>query len=274
MNKVFDIKRFGNVLLYDLRRVQGNYLISGLILGVLPAVFFAFTMAFSFIFTGEPTKMFSYGTIVPVAIGAMIGLLVTFPSKVYGEITDNRYGSGYLMLPASTFEKTLSIIAVTCVVAPVFIIGLFLFSDWIMSLCFGTWYGDSIIGYYAQFRRALAEETSGVLNLRLGGILYVDVCESMLAFTLGAIYFKKSKAAKTILCLMLASSIVTTALLAIVGCYHAGISDFIENVFRHDPATVIDSVSLWTNVAMNIWYIFLFALLTGGIYLRLKTMKH
>lgn len=274
MNKVFDIKRFGNVLLYDLRRVQSNYLINGLIVGMLPAIFFAFTMAFSFIFTGEPTKLFSYGTIVPVAIGAMIGLLVTFPVKVYGEITDKRYGSSYLMLPASTLEKTLSIIAMTCVVAPVFVIGLFMFSDWLMSLCFGTWYGDSIIGHYAQFRRALAEETSGVLNLRLGGILYVDVCESMLSFTLGAIYFKKSKAAKTILCLMLASSIVTSALVLIVGHYHTGISDFVENCFRHDPATVIDSVSLGVNIAINAWYIFLFVLLTGGIYLRLKTMKH
>ena len=51
MNNIFNIKRFCNYFLYDLRNAKNNYGLSLLILGVMPVVLYIIVQLFSLIFT-------------------------------------------------------------------------------------------------------------------------------------------------------------------------------------------------------------------------------
>ena len=89
-----------------------------------------------------------------------------------------------------------------------------------------------------------------------------------LVFFLGALCFKKSKVGKTILCLFAFSTVLSTLSMVFFGQY----GPTYINVFDSD----VDPVQLLTglNWFLNIYFIVVIGGLMGGIYYRLRTLKH
>ena len=144
MSNIFDIKRFWNFLLYDLRRARNNYALSMLLLGLTPVILYMIIQFFSLIFGNGVAEIPDSLKIMVMAVSCVI-IILGFGSKVYGQLTEKRAGSDYLMIPASTTEKWISLFLVTCVAAPVVLGVLLLASDGLMSLLFPNSYGTRVL---------------------------------------------------------------------------------------------------------------------------------
>lgn len=266
MNNIFDIKRFGNYCLYDLRRAKNNYALSLLIMGLIPVILyivFQFVSLISGSGVGEmPDEMKFMGIFI-------VYLVVIFGAgtKIYGNVTEKRAGSDFLMLPASTFEKWLSMALVVCVAVPLVLLVLLFASDGLMSLIFPISYGTRIFSLapLQEISSTLAEEG---ISINLPAFLFLQWCLDILIFTLGAICFKKAKVAKTLLCLMGFGMVLSTLMVIIVGHNGGWYSNWFEEF--EDPVLAVSRINWFFSIA----YTVLIGGLLGATYYRLRTLKH
>ena len=266
MNNIFDFKRFGKYFLYDLRTAKNKYGLSLLILGTLPISTFVIFELFSLIFTQQFASvamamkyMQFFAAVVVVLLGA--------GTKIYGNLTEKKAGSNFLMLPASTFEKWLSMGLIVCFVLPIVLFVLQLGSDALVSFLFPNTYGDRLLALVPmqELKDTLLENGVRVNWL---GIILLEWSEYVLTFTLGAICFKRSKVAKTILCIFAISMVLSTIGMIIVG--HNG--TFYFNWFdQFDTVTEAVRSLNWTlSIAFTVYV----GGLLGGIYYHIRTLKH
>ena len=265
MSNIFDIKRFWNFLLYDLRRARNNYALSMLLLGLTPVILYMIIQFFSLIFGNGVAEIPDSLKIMVMAVSCVI-IILGFGSKVYGQLTEKRAGSDYLMIPASTTEKWISLFLVTCVAAPVVLGVLLLASDGLMSLLFPNSYGTRVLDM-TKINEVLDMAKEEGIYINAGGLTVIDWMMNILTFTLGAICFKKGKIGKTILCIMGVATVVSTLLVIIFGTSNIDAERFAAFFDSADKAV---SVANWT---ISIFYLIIFGLLLGGIWYRLRTIK-
>lgn len=114
MNNIFNFNRFGKVLVNDLKTkyITKFFTITGIAL--FPFVF----VLISFFRSDVPVYMegdlrcfliFLFGTVI----------MFLAPFIIYGNVNRRKRGTDYIMLPASSFEKYLSMLLVCIVVVPV-----------------------------------------------------------------------------------------------------------------------------------------------------------
>lgn len=269
MSNIFDIKRFGNYLLYDLRRAKNNYAVSMLLLGLMPIIVYVVIQFFSLIFGNGVVEFPDEMKYVALGVSATV-VILGFGAKVYGQLTEKRAGSDFLMLPASTVEKWVSLFLVTCVAAPVALLVLYFISDGLMGLFFPNSYGTRI--FDADFLRGFKDGFVGDedFSVNLGAILTLDWMVNILVFTLGAICFKKAKVAKTLLCIFLLGMVLSTVLAIVAGNGYINIDyDWMMTHFNTP-----DRAARAVNWYMNIAIFGILALLLGGIYYRIRTIQH
>jgi len=275
MNNVFDIKRFWNYFCWDVRNAYNNFGLSLLICGLLPAMMFIVWLIGSYVFGNVDTfgnaEIFRDTTKIMMIIGAFFVVILAFPVKQYGGLTDKKAGSTWLMLPASTLEKFISMLLVTCVVVPVCLIVMLFAVDGLLG--FIPAYGNRMfVNIPAAIQNVMNEINSNsevTLSMNIPYIVYLNYCRNILVFTLGAIFFDKSKVAKTILALLLLGFVISTI---------GGLSIF-HSVYNENPKAFLDSFDVdklptYINIFFNLVNIVIFALLDLGIYFRLKTLKH
>ena len=113
MSNIFDITRFGNYFLYDLRRAKNNYGINLLIMGLTPVILLIFYLFISLI-RGKGISAMPDGLKFGGIVAIVMVVILSSGARTYGFITDKRSGSDFLMLPASTFEKWLSMVIMVC----------------------------------------------------------------------------------------------------------------------------------------------------------------
>ena len=266
MNNIFDIKRFGNYFLYDLRNAKNNYGLSLLILGTLSVSTFVIYELFSLIFSQHFSEL-------PVAMKYMVFfaaitvVILGAGTKIYGNLTEKRAGSNFLMLPASTFEKWLSMGLITCIILPVILLALQLGSDALASFIFPNSYGDRLLELIAlqELKDTLIE--NGV-RVNWAGLLLLDWSEYILTFTLGAICFKKSKIAKTILCIFGISMILSTLGMIFIGRNGTMYINWFDQF--DTPVKAVKALNWLLSIAFTI----MVGGMLGGIYYRIRTLKH
>ena len=263
MNNVFSFQRFGKFFLYDLQRSKSRYGLSLLVTGLVPIIGFSFIQLFALIINGNWMPNYEVARYVALAV-AIFATLLAGPSKIYGDITDKRSGSDWLMIPASTFEKWLSMAIMVCIVLPVILCLLLFVSDSVVALLFPSTYGSILSpSSFSSITDSLSEEGLGI---NFGGIFFLNWMETILTFTLGALVFKKSKVVKTILCCFLFSMLFGLL-------FSSGIlpKEWSEGMFDSvkDASAFIANV----NVTLNIMYWVIICALLGGMYYRLRTIK-
>ena len=271
MNNVLSPKRFGKYLCYDLENAWNNFGLSLIVLGLLPAIIFVVFQLFSLIFNGHVT--INDDAVMPMRflsgiICVVVGFII-FPTKGYGSVTKKRAGSSFLMLPASTFEKWLSMMIVLCLAAPLCLGALYLGSDTLLGLVFPNSYGTPIVKM--PFNERFSEVEMPVdLNINFSGIAWGNWASSTLFFLLGAMIFKKGKVGKTILALFALSIIISTAMSVAAGAFMDQDANVFLRMFDEDPEIAASKLINFAQISQYTQVV----LLMGLNYLRLRSIKH
>lgn len=267
MNNVFDFRRFGKYFTYDLVNAKNNYWLSLLITGLLPVISYVISQMLGRLFTGEWYQG-ALATQISSFCAAIVVVSMGFSAKAYGRITERRAGSSWLMIPASSFEKFLSMIIISCVVVPV-LLGILLFgSDALMSLIIPS-YGKPLFYYVSNVNGFIAEELADSLSLNVPALIAVSWASSILPFLLGAIFFKKSKVGKTFLALIGLSIVLSM----ISSVFMNGLVLDVEDLFCLGGSFTGEEFFRRFNLLMNILSTVSIGTLLVLIYLRVRTIK-
>lgn len=265
MKDIFDFKRFGNYFLYDLRNAWNNYGPTFLLTIGTPVLFYFIKLITHLLFLNgfdgfDVRELQWTALLTSVAISILF-----FPAKCFGQITDRKGGSEWLMIPASGLEKTLSMAVLSCVVLPVAFFAGFLAVDWIMSVVAPN-YNYSLISLLGDIQ--LNEEVFNGFKINFAGISYLSWVTNMLIFLLGAICFKKSKIAKTILAIF--AGCIVLSILACVATGQTAINIDLDTLADLDAERVARKIDLFINVLDSSFIVIMLA----AIFARVKTIKH
>lgn len=247
MNEIFNFRRFGQMLAVDFRRIVRYYGLSFLILCFAEAIIFFMSFGIMRIF-GETVNM-DTSLRMTIFVICVIVLVLNMPQKCYGFITDRSKGSAYLSLPASTFEKFLSMLIFTIGLSILFIIVAWAVDN-VLCNCFPNYFTDLDSNQIRHTPMKIGYDINELLPLAMG----VPV------FLLGALWFKRGKAAKTLLCLLAVGLIIY-----VLGqLFNIGIAESaqgqIANIGANDPINIL-SILLKVTVLVL-------------IYLRIRKIQH
>lgn len=250
MNNIFNPKRFGKYFLYDLKCGYNNFGINLLVLGMLPFLVYFVCAVFNLIFTG--TFKCNLGDVqIILTFVCYFVVMIAYPIKVYGRYTSRQTGANWITLPASSFEKFLSMFVVLVIVLPVVFSLLMALSNGILALIYGNPSKNllPILGDRAIYINGMSSD----------GIAYYWITYTVL-FALGSLIFKKAKVVKTFL-----SYFLIVLLLAIIAdlLFFDGCSI--------DPS---DFSPRAINICLNIFFIVQILLLCGGLYWRIRKIKY
>ena len=286
-NNIFNCKRFGKYLVSDLTRCGANFGLS----------FIAITLAgvLAYLIAGAVSMATGSGwysstallRTIYIGISAVI-LICTMPAKCYGFITDKRAGANWLMLPVSTTEKFVSMLIITMIIIPAAFLAGVLLLDWLI-VALDPNLDTTIIGGMKELFSVLStiaaedSEVNAFLteNIADGKIFLTsidDIATWILMFLLGALYFKKNKAAKTILawigfCIII-SIFTSPFMLSMSGNINMETINAANNGDLEASYMIVDEL---INKAIVFDVILDTILMVGtavGIFFRIKTLKH
>ena len=281
MSQTFDIKRFGKVLAYDLRRLHprnfrtgertGNMGINIISFAFMPTVISLVTVL-----------MGDRALAVPVSVrwfillfsSVMMACLV--PEVHYNAVNQKKGGSYYAMLPASKLEKYLSMLLMTLVICPLLTFcGAFVVDTLMTLLPFHLnegylWQTDSLLSRYGVNPY---EGLPTVYSVRAYLIAIFGYILFAMAFVFGNTLFRKSKTALTMLCLFGIGFVVSLVTL-LVGIWVAegvGIEiDLADRVMNVASSTFYG----WQNDLGLGMQVLLITLLTYYSWRRIKRMGY
>ena len=267
-NDIFDLRRFGRYLVAD-----GKAIISKFGLDVLIMSFCGLGMwaLLEIMHLFGMMTFWDWGFVSSTTLYAILlmALVIMFGSKCYGHVTDKKAGAMFLQLPASTLEKTLSIVIYSLVVPVVFSL-VYMSVDWVMSKVI-TDYGSSIftastgIGnlFVGDEELAAMGIGEGAQGWWLNPLSTVDdIMNAVLIFVVGALCFKRNKVAKTLGVIMIVAIVGSTATFS-----------FTPSWFSNPEATDIFNMIDKMAVADIILDLLGLLGLSTAVYFRLKSIK-
>ena len=279
MNETFNIKRFGKYLLTDIRIFMSRNLLVIIVFCLTYLLLYipwdllilTFTHTWEGVQVGFRTFLFLICTSV---------LTIAVPIRAYGKVTDRKKGSEWILTPVSVFEKTVSMLLIT-VSTLLITVAAYLGMDALICLIdptcgetivhslinMGTDFQDSFIGSMLIAETNVIDFIGQIVN----PFLYIDnLVALILTFLLGGILFKRGKAPKTMLCLMLygfIAGIIVSITMGIMG-YNGFNEEMATNDFFNH--FIFKHITLITT-AIDLTII---SLLTLCIYSRVKNLKH
>lgn len=287
INNIFNCKRFGKYLVSDLTRCGANFGVSFITITLAGVLAYLIAGAVSMA-TGS--GWYSSNALIRtiyIGISAVI-LICTMPAKCYGFITDKRAGANWLMLPVSTTEKFISMLLNTMIIIPSAFLGGVLLLDWLI-VALDPNLDTTIIGGMKELFWLISEmaaqesEVNAFLteNIANGKIFLTsidDIATWILMFLLGALYFKKNKATKTVLtwiavCIII-SIFASPFMLSMSGNINMETINAVNNGDLEASYMIVDEL---INKAIVFDVILDTILMVGaavGIFFRIKTLKH
>ena len=290
-NDVFNLNRFGRYLVTDIKNVITRYGVNLLVMVATSITAYLLVGFFTLIVGNGWHSMTIAGRGTALAITYLI-LVISAPAKIYGFITDKKEGSAYLMVPASTLEKTISMVLVCSIILPLAFMGVYLCLDQILCLIDSNC-GPSLFTVFHDGREVLTDafqtisaqssNTSFMPDVKsLSSIwLYLDdMAQNLLIFLLGALIFKSSKPAKTIGCLVL-FSIVLSMIISPIAMH--GVLERFKDAAMYDNMTPEELMNALPFISWMMNHVVLADTLSDtivnlglviAIYFRIKKIKH
>jgi len=256
MSNIFNFKRFGNYFLYDLRNAKNSYGVTFLASGLALVIAFVLVQSYSLLFSRHFADMSSSVWQWAAVVVAFCIVSLSAAARIYGGVTNKRSGAGFILLPASTFEKTLSLCLILLVVLPALLFAMLFASDLLLSLCFPSLYGGRVFTGFSS-------DVDGV-RVNYFALLYFSWIITVLLFCLGSLIFKRAKVAKTLLC-----SFAISFVLEVIFFLSVANGDYSLDLDQIEPGKLFH----FMNVFLNTYFFGVTALLLAGIYCRLKTIK-
>ena len=251
MKEIFNFRRFGKYLWTDIKTGYMSYGISLLSLGLAGIAVNIVVLIFNTMI-GDYCAWDS-GTRAVLFFLCGFFATVMIPVKRYGIITDRRKGAEFLLCPASTFEKFVSMILVSVIVIPVFYSVIFLGMDALWGACDKT-YDMSVFKY-------IFGDSWVALNINEKPIpLFTadDLANIILTFLLGGMVFRKSKIGKTFLVILGIGVVLSIVTIKVIGSM-----DFDINTLSISDLVLADNIS---DTAVLL-------LLLTGIYFRMRKIQ-
>ena len=274
MNEIFNFKRFGKYFLHDLKTCRDRYWISLLVCAGMPFICFAVYQMLSLLITGVFAKDSCAVQIASMCVAFFI-VVLTFPVKTYGLITDRKAGPDWVLLPASALEKTLSMLIMSCVVLPLCFFSLMLGLDALMGVVFPSNWPEPVMASISTLMSRITEGSDGILSVNLPALACYSWCSGILVLVLGCIFFKKAKIAKTILVMFVVGNVFGTLMsFVLLGSptlaqiFNGGSDSLFE-----DPAYLIGFFRNF-NAFITVYVWAYLATVIALIYVRVKTIKH
>lgn len=271
MNKIFSLKRFGRYFTFDLKNAVNNFGLLLLIMCCLPVILLIGSVLLSIIFGGGVSIPSLPERISLFSIALLIMMIVS-PVKLYGGLTEKKYGSSWLLIPASRVEKFISMLLICLIVVPVAYLIVYLGVDGILSLLIKD-YSPAIIGSDAMKTFMSFHIPEDIPFEMVGGsslYFFGSMAATILVFLLGGLCFKKGKVGKTILALFIIMMVVGIITFIIFVKSPEHFESLMERADVMDPERIASSISTWSWI-LNILF---FGGLGTAIYFRLKTLKH
>ena len=282
MNDIFNIKRFGQYLASDIKDAAHNCGLSLLLLGCSGLLISLAGALYGLAFHGV-WDMPGYTARYGISIILLLSASITLPIKCYGHITDKKRGTAFILTPASALEKSLSMIIVAGVLVPLLVVVIYFGLDALAVKVFADMgkplmnprallssplYTSILSGALENQSPVYLEQIDDFTSYFLGyGWQLVKYLTNALLFLLGAIVFKKQKGAKTILAVIvwgfLLSAIQTPATML-----NKEYMDMANSQLAAE--SLFESLTQWVKVVTIVFPI----LLCGGIFYRVKTIKH
>ena len=268
-SEVFNGKRFLTYFKYDLGQTLRIHVKAAVLIGFAGIIFYLLGIGFNALFHSEWQAPGFAGRVFVFVVACIA--LELYQVRTYGYLTDRKKGSAWLMIPASAFEKWVSMILMTLVVIPVSFIVTYGGTDAILSLVDPT-YGKMLLGSaidtFNSFQNSLAtanEEYFTTWNLSFMIVPYlVGFCCNFLYFLFCGVTFKRHKLLYAFLILFL-FSIVSSTFSAWMG---------IENSLELEDFAEAEAFIRHTIYVIT-WIVGIVAVgLAGGIFYRIKTLKH
>jgi len=270
-NEVFQGSRFWAYFKYDFTQMWRNHVKAAIGIGFAGLIAYFVVVLFNLTFGDGWQGPGIAGRFVVFGVAA--AALELYYTRIYGYLTDKRKGSAWLMLPASSFEKWLSMLIMAAIVLPV----LFLCASFLVDsvLCMlDPSLGDSMLSVIGGGWQSLMDAMTNVntdytltLNIApLGWAMVMSLIGNLLYFLLCGICFKRNKILGAFVIAFgfsMLSSIV-------VSFFNFG---FMNNLDVDDMMVAqanINHFFNWIN-AMSILFVVICA---GGIFWRIKTIKH
>ena len=182
MGNIFNFKRFGMLLLKELKEFPLSYGLSVLSAAGVYVLIMALAMLNGI---DHPVGIFFRMTMISLLIVVM---MVVVPSKMYGYVNHYKKGIYYTLLPASAFEKMLSMLIICSVVTGLVSFSILVLTDYLVYALFPCRLAGKLFG------------EAGSVTFFSSEVFSLVMFQS--CFILGNLYFKKQKIAKTIVFLM------------------------------------------------------------------------
>ena len=275
ISEKFSAQRFGKYFKYDLKQLWHNNGKAAIGLGFISVICYIIWVSVSLSFTGSWQAPGIAARLAFFYLGALI--LMFYQTRTYGYLTEKKAGQSWLMLPASTLEKFVSMMIITVVVIPCAYLVSYLALDAIIGLLDPT-AGTPIIAGYSEVSEAVNEAMSAAdsegfhFNLAvLAFPVFLQMIANLLYFLLCGICFKKWKIMGGIGVLLALEMVLAPFLTHIAFKYWTpAISNY---DYGDDPVLLTGLINSVMNYAIVIDGLLVVGLAIG-IYYRLKTLKH
>ena len=269
-NEIFQGSRFWAYFKYDLTQMWRNHVKAAVGIGLSGLIVYFVVVLFNLTFNGNWQGPGISGRFVTFFLAS--AALELYYTRIYGYLTEKRKGSAWLMLPASTMEKWVSMLIMACIVLPVlFFCASFLVDGVLCALdpTLGKSMASVLAGGWQEFVNNLTDVNSEyTLTLNVAplawGIL-LSTWGNLLYFLLCGICFKRNKIIGAF-AIAFGLSILSSIFMSSFGL------SLVENLDVDDIAMAeanINRLFVWVNTISAIFA----AVMVGGIYWRLKTIK-
>ena len=275
-NETFSFKRFWTYFKYDLVQLWRRHSKAALLISLSGLIFYIVWVSGSLVFGHSWSAPGMAGR---MAIGFVaLAILELYYAYLYGFVTDRRKGSSYLMVPASTTEKFVSMLLNALIVVPVLFAVVFLGVDALLCLVDPTCSDPLIVKGVSGIREAVefiyANSPEAFYLASLSKLVIATVLSAIfnnLYFLLCGLCFKKNKIVGAIAIAMGVSFLMSI----VMGLFAPGISEWfmVHGADFEDPEFVkqfAGSTMTWANILAAVLAI---GMGTAIIY-RLKTIKH
>jgi len=270
-SEIFNGQRFWTYFKYDFTQMWRNHMKACIGIGLAGLILYMVYVIFSLLLgNGWSGPGIVARLIVFILAGTALEL---YQTRTYGYLTDKRKGSAWLMTPASTFEKWLSMMLMTLVIMPVILMLVYLLADFLLAAIDPT-VGQSIIVSAGEGFSELANGLVGVNEeynttwtlWTFVPMFLIGHVFNFLFFLLCGICFKKNKILNAFIIIFISSLILSAFTSSFAINYY---SDLNLHDFAEAEAYLRNTMntSLWVTGILGVG-------LAGGVFYRLKTLKH
>lgn len=275
VNETFSAQRFSKYFKYDLQQLWNNNGKAAVILGFISVISYILWITCSLVFSGSWQGPGVIARLVFFYVGFLA--LILYQTRTYGYLTEKKAGQAWLMLPASTLEKFVSMMIITVILIPLAYTISYMALDSLIGLLDPTTGGPILAGYSTVMEKvneglSAASEEGFHFNLAAFAVPFVlQSLSNILYFLLCGLCFKKWK-------ILGGFGVLIGIEMLIVPLFSHLVFKFwtpaLANYdFGDDPVLLTETL----NKAVSYGNVFNAVLVVGlaiAIYYRLKTLKH